>query len=231
MADFALQDLNAKSAVVLTCAGKTYSLGLSRIFISRFKQQGGAILWEGDYLEESTDFRKLLVNVKGLAPDVIFLPGYQRDSGYIIKQARNMGLSAIFLGGDSWSIKMYTYGEDAIEGSYYSTHWDAILPNQRAKEFVKRYEGKYPIDEIISFGMAYDAVFLLADAVSRAKSLEPSMIREGLASTENFPGITGNISMDENGDPIKSLVISRFENGGSVYIKTVAPQQGIEKDY
>ena len=228
MADFALQDLNAQTAVVLTCTEEKYSLGLAKIFISRLRQKGGTILWEGDYLRESSDFRVLLEKVKELAPDVIFLPGYHSDSGYIIKQARNMGLTATFLGGDSWSINMYTFGGDTIEGSYYSTHWDPTAPNQRSQEFVKRYEAKYPIDDINFFGLAHDAVFLLADAVNRAKSLDPSMIRDALNATENFPGLTGDITIDENGDPLKPLVISRFENGASVYIKTVKPQLDME---
>jgi len=224
LAKFAVQDLKVKTAVVLTCTGEKYSIGLAQIFSNRFLEKGGKILWEGGYLLNSTDFKELLEKVKIIKPDLVFLPGYDNASGFIIKQARKIGISAMFLGGDAWSDRMYKYGGEAIEGSYHSGHWDINSSNKISQEFVKRYNRDYKGEEIVSLGLVHDAVFLLADAADRAKSLDTSLIRDALAATKDFHGITGDITMDKNRDPLKPVVIIKFENGGSVCVKTIYPQ-------
>ncbi len=223
MANFAFRDLKARTAIVLTNTGNQYSPGLAQAFIERFQQQGGKILWEGDYLEQVSDFMNLLTRVKTLRPDVIFLPGYSDDSGSIIHEARAMGIQTPFIGGDGWTLQMYKSGGDAVEGSYYSGHWHQDSPDERSREFVNKYIARY--GEITHSGvpLAYDSVYLLADAVRRAHSLEPARIRDALAATVNFQGVTGTITFDEHGDPVKSAVILQFAKGKSVYVKTVEP--------
>ncbi len=225
LAHFALNDLKATTAVILTCPEEKYSLGLTENFVFYYKNHGGDILWEGEYLNSSTDFRELLEKVAAYHPAVVFLPGYDRISGLIIRQCRKMRGDVTFLGGDSWSDIMYKYGEDAIEGSYYSAQWnpESESENETSREFVNRYKGSFQIREIRSFGMSHDAVFLLADAVRRANSLEPASIRKALATTKGFQGVTGTITMDRNGDPSRPISIFKFEKRGSVFIKTVTP--------
>jgi branched-chain amino acid transport system substrate-binding protein len=223
LAKFATQDLRAKTAVVLTCSGEKYSIGLSGSFTECFIKNGGAVLWEGKYFNETTEFKELLKKVKTLKPDIVFLPGYDRASGFIIKQARNLGLPVTFLGGDAWSNSLYQYGGKTVEGSYYVGRWSIDSEATITQEFVKKYKGNYPDSEIEIFGLVHDAFFLLADAANRAKSLDRAQIRDALADTENFAGVTGNITMDGNRDPRKPVAIFQFENGSSKYIKTVYP--------
>ena len=223
LADFALQDLKAKTAVVLTCSGEKYSIGFADIFMDRFKEGGGVTLWEGDYLDTATDFQKLLEKVLWYRPDIVFLPGYGKASGFIIKQSRDMGMNLAFLGGDTWSNRLYEYGGAAIDGCYYSGHWDIDSKSEKSQEFVDRYKNEYRKEDLVSLGLSHDAFFLLADAVSRANSLKPALIRDALAITTNFQGVTGTITMDKNGDPLKPIAIFKFEKGSSVLIKTVMP--------
>lgn len=223
LSKFAIQDLRAKTAVVLTCINEKYSLGLSKIFIENFKKKGGSILWEGEYLNKDTDFLDLLKKVKELGPDLIFLPGYNITSGFIVKQARNIGISARFLGGDAWTDDQYIYGGEAIEGNYFSEYWDVNSQDNATKEFVQRFRKDYADKNIVSFGLQYDAVLLLADAVARANSLDPSIIREALAATKDFHGITGDIAMDKDRNPKKPLLIFKFEKNASVFVKTIDP--------
>jgi branched-chain amino acid transport system substrate-binding protein len=223
LANFAVEDLKAKTAVVLTCIGEKYSLGLAKIFMMQYRENGGTLLWEGEYFNSATDFKALLEEAAGYGPDVIFLPGYNRASGFIIRQGRNMGLSAAFLGGDAWTHDLYRYGGDAIKGSCYSGFWHPDPEKKISRAFLNRYEDRFQREDIISFGLSHDAVFLLADAVRRAGSLAPSDIRDALAETEDFQGVTGKITMDQNGDPTKPVPFYRFENGKSVFIKLVAP--------
>ena len=134
-----------------------------------------------------------------------------------------MGVGATFLGADTWSDRLYENGGVAIEGSYYSGHWDMNSNKKIYQEFVNRYKDECRKEDLASLGLFHDAIFLLADAVSRANSLKPVLIRDALATTTNFQGITGNITMDKNGDPIKPIAIFKFEKGSSVLIKTVMP--------
>ncbi|MCP4718760.1 MAG: ABC transporter substrate-binding protein [Desulfobacteraceae bacterium] len=223
MANFTINDLKAKKAVVLINTGNKYSLGLARVFADKYKQLGGRILWEGKYLSEATDFSKILDKVKQLEPDVIFLPGQIRDSAFLIKQARRKGLQTPFLGGDGWDKKMYEYAGDTLDGSFYSNHWHREMDFQKSRLFVKAYQDRYGKQDNFSAAipLGYDAVMVLAEAVSRANSLDPGQIRDALAATENFQGTTGTISLDHNGDPIKSAVILKFDKGSVIYVKAI----------
>jgi branched-chain amino acid transport system substrate-binding protein len=223
MAKFAIQDLSAKSAAVFTNVSNKYSIGLARYFIQQFKKLGGKILCEDDYHEKATDFRPQINKVKPLKPDVIFVPGYQQDSGFIIKQARQLGVDSTFLGGDGWNDEMYKYGQTAIEGSYYSDHWHRQSKTPESRRFLEKYEKIHGHMNNAAVALAYDAVSLLADAIKRSGSTDTDRIRDALAATENFPGVTGAISMGETGDPEKPAVVLRFRNGESVFCKTVQP--------
>lgn len=225
LSEFAVEELKAKTAVVITCEGEIYSIELGRIFSERFMMKGGKVLWKGGYLINSTDFKEILSKVKELQPDLVFLPGYDNTVGFIIKQARQMGTSAVFLGGDSWSDRFYQFGGDSVEGGYYSAHWDINSQNEISREFINRYKQDFKSSEIFSFGLIHDSVFFLADAVGRAKSLSPSLIRDALAATKDFHGITGDITMDKDRNPLKPVYILKFENGGSFCVKTYYPRQ------
>ncbi len=224
MAEYARKDLHARSAVVLTNTGESYCMGLARYFISHFTRSGGEILWEGDYLSTSTDFTAQLHKAKGLTPDVIFVPGMTRDSSYIIKQARNMGMKTVFLGGDGWDVDMYTYAGNTIEGNYFCAHWHPRSTRERSRRFLKEAREAFSPDINSAFVLSHDAVMLLAEAVRRAGSLEPARVRDALAATRNFQGITGDITFDKDRNPMgKEAVILKFHNGSVVYVKTIKP--------
>ena len=228
MANFAVNDLKAKTAVVLTNVGNAYSIEIADFFIKKFTQLGGKILWEGDYASTATDFKKQLEKTKKLMPDVIYLPGYDRDSGFIIKQARKMGISTVFLGGDGWnSGSLSKYGGDAINGSFFTTHWHVNDSSKRSKAYVARIIKRYPgrkIESLDIIPLAYDCIYILAEAITKAESAQPQLIQQELKKTKDFLGVTGNITFDENGDPInKPVVMLKFENGKAEYVKTIVP--------
>lgn len=224
MANFAYHDLKARRAVVLTNASEVYSEDLGKFFTDSFAQKGGKVLWEGKYLTSTTDFKPQIEKIKDYNPDVIFVPGGLRDSGYIIKQARVMGVKAHFLGGDGWSINIYQFAGKAADGGYYCAHWHMKSTNKQSQQFVKAYESKYGVLKEDALPLGYDAVMLLADAVKRANSLEPAKIRDALAATKGFKGVTGTITMNKDRDPIKSAVILKLQDGASNYFKTIEPE-------
>ncbi|MBI9089444.1 MAG: ABC transporter substrate-binding protein [Desulfobacterium sp.] len=223
LANFALEDLNARTAVVLTNTNSRYSMGLSRHF-SRHFQKKGKLIWEGDYSRNATDFSTLLTQVLAFDPHVVFIPDHFRESAYIIKQAKKMGIKAIFLGGDGWIKTMYRYGGNAIHGSYRTVPWDAHGADENGQLFIRRYTKEYPEPVETNTAHTYDAFHLVVDAIKRAGSATPASIRKALAETKNFQGVTGTITFNSNGDPInRPVIILRFDNKGSVLHKRVTP--------
>jgi len=229
MARFALSALNAKTAAVMTNADNQYSVDLARFFIQRF-QRDGRIVAEADYLQSANDFRPHLSEIQRASPDVVCIPGYPRDAAFIIRQARSMGIGSVFLGGDGWDDLMYEYAGDAIEGSYFASHWHVDLPDPRSRAFVARYEVGHARRPGSLAALSYDTVHLLADAVRRAGSAAPAAIRDALAGARNFKGITGTITFDDNGDPEKPVVMIRFGPDAAVFDRIMSTGRAASGD-
>jgi branched-chain amino acid transport system substrate-binding protein len=224
MARFARDDLQAKSAVVVTNIDENYSITLGQFFSSAFQQTGGRILSEISYRGDATDFSENIKELIRLKPDVVYLPGYTRDSGLCIKQAARMGLSTTFLGGDAWD-EIEKYAGPAIAGSYQSAPWHPQVPfgaSQKMQQLYYAAHGKEISNN--SSPLAYDAVMILAEAITRASSFDRKAIRDALSTTSDFPGATGRITFDDNGDPLrKGIIIIQFRGGKQIFEKTIIP--------
>jgi len=226
MAQFAFTELGARTAIVLEIINEEFSLTLAELFVSSFQKYGGKVILKESYENDAVDFATLLEEVKRIQPDVVYVPGYARDSGLLIKQAVSMGIRTTFLGGDGWAGSLiYTFGGDALEGNYYSAHWhhDVRSPqSDRLQEmYYQRYSCKIPQ---MNAPLTYDAVMLLADAIQRAGTFDRAKIRDALAETKGFQGATGTITLDEHGDPLnKSLVIIKLGKDAPEYFKTIQP--------
>ncbi len=228
MAQFARKTLKAKTAVILTNVGAEYSIDLSSIFKQFFTQAEGDVLWEAGYREKQVDFSPLLSKIKQLNPDVVYLPGYYRDSGLILKQARLLGVQSQFLGADGWSAGgLREFGGEAVYGSYFSTHWHPKVEYPANEKLKRVYQAKYhqEIPAVAAMATGYDAMMVLADAITRANSTQGDKIRLALSQTRDFSGVTGSITLDEQGDPInKSAVILQIsDNGEFKFIESVQP--------
>jgi branched-chain amino acid transport system substrate-binding protein len=225
MAAFVLRDLNAGTAVVLTNTGSKYSLGLSKVFSEQYHKAGGEILLEGEYLENVTDFDMLLKTVQALEPKVVFLSGYFKDVGIIMKTAKALDMKLQFVGGDGWNEDLlYQYAGDAAEGSYACSSWSRSGTGALNRWFVDTFEKTYGRITSFLIPLAYDSCILLADAIVRANSQDPSRIRDALAATRGLTGVTGDITFDENRNPLnKSAVILKYEKSAAVYYKTFQP--------
>jgi branched-chain amino acid transport system substrate-binding protein len=224
MARFAKENLKAGSAVIVRNIDEEYSVMLAEFFKRAFVGSGGKILLDTEYRGKAVDFADIIGKAKSLAPDVLYLPGYTRDSGLFIKQARSLGFKTIFLGGDAWD-EIEIYAGAAIEGSYQSAPWHPQAPFPKSRYLQELYQRKFhkPIANM-SAPLAYDAVHLLANAIEQAGSLERADIRRALAETKEFQGATGVFSFDQNGDPEnKDVIIIRFQNGQRTFYKTIKP--------
>ncbi len=223
MARFAFEDLGARTAVTLVNVSRSYSEDLARFFTDNFHELGGQLLWRGGYILDTADYKTLLQKVQEFDPDVLYVPGDYRDSSFIIKQARDMGLRATILGADAFGPRIYDYIGEQADGCYYTTHWHRDSPLPESWEFVRRWEKLHGEIRQTTIALTYDAVMLWAAAVKRAGSFDRVAVRDALAATEDFTGVTGAISFDANGDPVKQVVINKLENGEARFIRNVLP--------
>lgn len=224
MARFAREHLKSSSAVVIKNIDEEYSVMLAHFFATSFTQLGGKILLESQYRGKAVDFAPEIQQILKHRTDVIYIPGYTRDSGLFIKQARSMGIKAIFLGGDAWD-EIGSVAEDSINGSYQSAPWHPDSPSARSRFLKELYKLKFhkPLTHV-SAPLAFDAVHILASAIEKARTRDRHKIRQSLAAIQNFQGVTGIISFDSYGDPIdKDVIIVRFNNKKPEYYQTIKP--------
>jgi len=214
LALFARQNLKAGTAAILIDSKSDYSVGLAAAFENSFTAAGGKVISQIKYAEGDSDFSAQLTTLTALKPDVLFVPGYYTDAGLIARQARSLGLQSVLLGADGWdSPKLAEIGGAAVEGSYFSNHYSVDDPSPAVRKFVDTYKQAYGAEPDSIAALSYDAARLVADAIQRAGSTEGKRVRDALASTKDFPGVTGNITMDADRNPVKLPVILKVVNG------------------
>jgi branched-chain amino acid transport system substrate-binding protein len=225
MEKFAIENLKIKKVAILRDVKNDYSVGLANFFSELFKKDGGTITIDQSYSAGDSDFKGQLTAIRATNPDAIYVPGYYGDVVLIARQARELGIKAPMMGGDGWdSPKLKEIGGAALNGYYMSNHYSTGDKNPKTQKFVADYKAAYGALPDSMAALAYDATYLLKDAINRAKSLSPSDIRDALATTKDFDGVAGKITMDENRNPVKSAVVLKVVNGGDFeYVTTVNP--------
>ncbi|MEH7548107.1 ABC transporter substrate-binding protein [Neobacillus vireti] len=225
-ANFATNDLKAKSAAVLIDSSSDYSKGLAASFKKAFKANGGKIVAEEAYVAKDTDFHATLTRIKAANPDYVFLPGFYEEVGLVVKQAREIGLTVPFMGGDGWdSPKLVDIaGAASLENTYITNHYSSGDSDKKVQDFVSAFKAKYDGKSPDAFGaLGYDTVYFLADAIKRAGSSDPKKIQKALAETDGLELVSGKVKLDKNHDPIKAAVILEYVNGQQRYKTKVNP--------
>ncbi len=224
MARFAANSLKAKRIAILYDNGSDYSIGLEEFFTSTLKKLGGEIVAKEAYQKTDVDFSAQLTKIKGSKPDAIYVPGYYTQVGQIAQQTRKLGMTIPLLGADGWdSPSLIEIGKEALNGCYFSNHYNVEDPDPTVSNFVKAFKTKYNTTPDTTAGLAYDATNILFAAIKRANSTESKAIRDSIAETKNFPGITGVITISNARNAIKPAVIVGIENGKYVVKEKIAP--------
>ncbi|HKR58149.1 MAG TPA: ABC transporter substrate-binding protein, partial [Pyrinomonadaceae bacterium] len=215
MAQFAAKTLNVKRAALLIDRRNDYSTGLEKPITDVYVKLGGQIVITQSYQAGDQDFNAQITSIKGANPEVIFVPGYYGDVALIAKQARDKGLNAPMIGGDGWdSPSLYQIGGAALDGSYFTNHYSPYDSDPRVQKFVKDYQSRYGTLPDALAATGYDAALIMFEAIKRANSLEGPAIRDALAATKDFPGVTGTVTFNENRDAVKPIVMIKIEPGG-----------------
>lgn len=226
MADFALKDLGFKNAAILADSTSDYAKGLSKAFKETYTSQGGTVLTEEAYQAKDTDFKAVLTNLKGLNPEVLFVPGYYEEVGLIVRQARELGLNVPILGADGYESPKLTEiaGKDVLNDVYYSSHYSPMDEAEEVVKFKENFKAKYSKDADAFNALGYDLGYFLKDALERAGEANPEKLKDALASTKDFKGVTGTVSIDEKHNPVKSVTIIEMKNGVPTFLKKLDPK-------
>jgi branched-chain amino acid transport system substrate-binding protein len=221
LAKFALSK-GWKKAAILTDVKQDYSVGLSQFFKEYFAKNGGTIVAEQNYSTDDTDFNAQLTGIKAAAPDCILASGYYTEAGLIAKQARQLGLAAPLMGGDGWdSPSLVKVGGAAMEGNFFSNHYSAEDKSEVVQGFLKKFKNPEEADAMAALG--YDSAMILADAIKRAGTTDGPALRDAIAATKDFQGVTGMITLDDKRNANKPAVILTIKDGKFKFMETVAP--------
>jgi branched-chain amino acid transport system substrate-binding protein len=226
MADFAFSDLDARKAAVLYEISSDYSVGLRDFFVQRWEELGGELVADEAFKTGDVEFRAQLTSIKQAEPDVIIMPFLAKEVALAAKQARDLGITVPFIGGDGWpSPTLLEMAASAVEGCYFVDHTNVNAEN--VQDYRAAYEEEYGKDIQVNAIMTHDAVMVLAAAIEKAGSTDPTAIRDALEQIDPVPGFTGNISIDpETHNPIgKSAVIMTVKDGAFEYYTIVEPME------
>jgi branched-chain amino acid transport system substrate-binding protein len=226
MANFATNNLKAKTAAVVLDQGNDYVRGLAEYFKAQFEKNGGKIaVWE-TYTKDDTDFSAVLSKVAAAKPDVFFVPDYYAKVSLIAKQAKEKGITATLLGGDGWDSDQLDV--KATDGGFYSNHYDPSDTRPIVVDWLKKYaaaykdkDGKAKVPDALAT-LAYDAANLMFTGIKEAGSTDPEKVRAALDKV-SFDGVSGKITFDKNHNPVKSAVVVSVKDGKKAYAATVNP--------
>jgi branched-chain amino acid transport system substrate-binding protein len=227
MAKFAADTLKVKRVAILVDVRNDYSIGLQTFFRENFKRLGGQIVSEQSYSEGDSDFHAQLTQIKSANPEAIYVPGYYTEVGTIARQARELGIPSTvpLMGGDGWdSPRLWEIGGEALNGCYFSNHYSTDNPSPVVQKFVKDYKDRYKQVPDALAALGYDAAKILADAMQRAGSTDGKKVRDALAATKDFMGVTGKITINADRNAVKPAVVLKVENGKYVYSQTINPE-------
>ncbi len=222
-ARFAIKELKARTASIIIDHSQDYSVGLGSYFEKEFQKLGGKIVSKTFIQSGDQDFSAQLSSIAANQADMIYAPIYYTEDALLAKQARDLGIKTPIMTGDgAQADQLIEIGGKAVEGMYLTGHFhkDAAA-TERAKEFSKLYTAKYKEDVNAFTALGADAYFLLVDAINRAGSTEGPKVRDALAATKDFQGVSGSLTMGPDGNPQKSMIINKVEDGKFVYVTTV----------
>ena len=223
--DYFANDLKYKKVAIITSDNNDYSVGFSQTFRDAAKGKGIDIVADEKVKDGDKDFSGQVTNIKAKKPDVIFFSGYYTEGALIMKEARKQGVKANMFGGDGlFSPEFIKLGGTAVEGSMSAL---GFAPEQASPEtakfieaFSKKFAGQVPG---LFDAQGYDGVMMIADAIKRANSADPKVFKTAMASTKNFQGVSGTITIRANREPIKTPLCLLMVKDGKFVLKAKVP--------
>ena len=224
MAKFTLNTLHKTKVAVLIDVRQDYSVGLAAAYKDYFTKHGGTIVAEQSYSAGDQDFKAQLTSIKASNPEAIFVPGYYNEVGLIARQSRELGITVPLMGGDGWDSPTLTQiGGAAMEGNFFSNHFSTDDTSPVVQGFVKDYHARFNKEPDAMAALGFDGAGVLLDAMKRAGSTDPQKLRDAIAATKNYEGVTGTITINEQRNATKSAKVLTIKDGKFRFVETIAP--------
>ena len=220
MARFAWEKMALKKVAVIYDVANDYSTGVMNAFRQKYQELGGEIVSLESYSTNDNDFSAQLTSIYVRKPEAVFIPDYYSAAGPIIMQARQLGIEVPLLGIDGWDSPELQ--NELFEGGYFSNHYSPADPRPVVQDFVSAYEAAHGAEPDALATLAYDAARILLQAISEAGVSDPAVVKDAMAAL-HYEGVSGEITFDEFGNPVKSAAIVKVEGGEKVFYKFVAP--------
>jgi branched-chain amino acid transport system substrate-binding protein len=215
IAKFATSKLNAKTAAIILDDKNDYAVVLAGFFKQSFEQLGGKIVSEQKYGANDIDLSAQVAAIKSANSDIIFAPGFYTTAPLVAREVKRANLNATLVGSDGWdSASLMQGGSEPFAGVYFANHFWIGSDEPLVKEFVADFQAKYGVAPDATAATAYDAARLLFDAFKRANTKEKSAVRNALAATRDFPGVTGRITIDSNRNAQAPVYILKIDKDG-----------------
>ncbi len=227
IANFSSTELGATKAAVIGSSSSDYAKDLATIFADQFEKNGGTVVAEEYYTDTDTDFNAILTKLQNAGEfDVLFIADYAVRAGLIIGQARTAGIMVPIVGPDGFEspdLVALAGGADKVNDIYFSTHFSTLSEDQAVKDFIAAYTASAGAAPSALSALAYDAVYMLKQAIEDADSTDPVKVNTALEALKDFKGITGTINFDEWHNPIKSAIVVELVNGEQASATVVNP--------
>ena len=221
LSKYVTDNLKAKKVVLYYDNSSDYAKGMAKAFQEEYK---GEIVATETFASKDTDFQAALTKFKGKDFDALVVPGYYTEAGKIVNKARGIGIDKPIVGGDGFNSEEFisqatpAAATNVYYVSGYSTSGDMTA---KAKKFLEAYKAKYNEEPSMFSALAYDSVYMVAEASKGAKNSVD--IKENLAKLKDFEGVTGSITMDKNHNPVKSALMIGLKDGKVDTVETVKP--------
>lgn len=225
MAQFATDNLKAKTAVIYKDSSTDYAKGLAEYFRKTFEAKGGTILTEEGFVKDDRDFKAVLTKIKTVNPDFIYVPGYYQEVAPLVKQARELGITSPIGGCDGWvsDDMVKVAGPTNLNNTFLTTDFSAEDQDAKVVKFVADFKAKYNKTPNSFNALGYDAALLLAQGLKDAGEANPEKLKTALAGIKDFVGVTGKMTMDANHNPVKAGVIVEYYGGKQIMKARVQP--------
>jgi branched-chain amino acid transport system substrate-binding protein len=224
MAKFARENLKLEKVAIIKDVKNDYSVGLAKAFKESFEKMGGKIVEEQSYGMGDTDFSAQVTAIKNSDAKGIYVPGYYAEVGAIAKTAQRLEVELPMMGGDGWDAPdLFKIGGDAVEGHYFSNHFAPDVASENAKAFIQSFEKKHGAKPSGLAALGYDAARVLFDAIKRAGKTDSKPLRDAIAATKDFQGVTGKITINDKRNAVKSAVVLKIKDGAGHYEATIEP--------
>lgn len=220
MAAYTANNLKAKTAAILYNAADDYSSGVAATYKNNAEAAGVTIVAEEKFQTDDVDFKSQLTTIKGKNPDVLLLPVYAQDLRLIAAQAKEIGITAQLMGVDGWDgvLEDKNFDASVLEGGIFCSQYSAESKDEALQAFIKNYKAAYNADPNMFAVLAYDAMQIMAKGIEKAGSTESKAIIDAMKATD-YKGLTGDITFDENRNPVKSAVAMSIKGGEYKFIE------------